>query len=163
MKTSHYRILVGLMSFAAVVCLGGLIKAPGSAASAQHSTLDFRPDQSDVWDHALAGEPPLAPGAAVRIAMGFMPGIRLPDDTNGWLLDHLTLQRMSFSAAREEWVYVADFYARPDGDPARTGPLIHFQVPVRFNGSIPEAFIANIPKARRIPWWTYRSIADVSA
>jgi hypothetical protein len=163
MKTSHYRILVGLMSCAAVVGLVSLIKVPTPAAPTRQSALEFRPDQSDIWDSALTDAPPLAPGAAMRIAMDFMPGVSLPDYTNRWLLDHLTLQRMSFSEGREEWVYVADFYARPDSSPAWKGPLIHFQVPVRFNGSIPEAFIAKIPGTRRIFWWNYRGAGKVSA
>ena len=163
MKTSHYRVLVGLMSFAAVVGLLGLVKSPGPAAPTRQSALEFIPDQSDVWDESLTAEPPLAPGAAIRIAMAFMPGVRLPDDTSGWLLDHITLQRMSFSGGREEWVYLADFYARPDATPQSKRPPVHFQVPVRFNGSIPETFISNIPKARRIVWWDYQAARKISA
>jgi hypothetical protein len=163
MKTSHYRVLVGLMGFAAVVGLLGLVRSPAPAAPTRQSALEFIPDQSDIWDESSAGEPPLTPGAAIRIALAFMPGVRLPDETSGWQLDHITLQRMSFSGGRAEWVYLADFCAHPDAASQSKRPPVHFQVPVRFNGSIPETFIANIPKARRIIWWDYRIAGKISA
>ena len=163
MKTSHYRILVGLLGLAAVIVLLVSARSPAPAAPARQSVPGFPADQSDVWNSALTDQPPLTPGAAIRIALAFMPGVRLPDDTSGWRLDHITLQRMSFSGGRDEWVYLADFHALPDTFTQGERPTVHFQVPVRFNGSIPETFIANIPQARRILWWDYHPAGKTSA
>jgi hypothetical protein len=149
MKTLHYLILVGLMGLAVVGSMAGFIRVPAQSAPSPEPLLGFQPDGSDVWDEALADEPPLAPGAAIRIALDFMRFVRLPDYTREWRLDHLTLQRMSFSDGAEEWMYVADFHAEPGYNPAGEVPLTRFRVPVRFNGSVPESFIARIPQAQR--------------
>ena len=154
MKTSYYLLLVGLMTLAVVGGLAGFMKVPAlSSPGSQQPTLGFQPDASDRWDKTVAEEPPLAPGAAIRIATDFMRTIRLPDHTRGWTLERIALQRMSFSGGPEEWVYVADFRAEPMEQPEWRGPPARFQVPVRFQGGVPETFNAGIPEERRFVFW----------
>jgi hypothetical protein len=153
MKTSHYLLLVALMALAAVGGLAGFMRVPAFSAGAPGPAVEFPPDESDRWDKTLADEPPLAPGAAIRIARKFMRTMRLPDSTDDWMLDRLTLQRLSLPGGPEEWVYLADFYAEPADRPAWRGPLVRLQVPVRLNGRIPETFTATISEDRRFVFW----------
>ena len=149
MKTLHYLILVGLMGLAVVVgSLASVANMRSHSAKSPEQTVEFRTDESDVWDATLAQEPPLAPGAAIRTAVGFMRVVQLPDYTTEWILDNLTLQRRSFSDGPEEWIYLVSFHASPQ-DKSDHSP-VRFQVPVRFNGSVPEAFIANNPRVLRL-------------
>ena len=155
MKTLPYRILVGLMGLAVVGSLAGFMKVPGQFGRKPEPVPvpEFRRDASDIWDKTSANEPSLAPGAAIRIATKFMRTMRLPDFTDAWVLDKLTLQPLPLSGGPEEWVYLADFHAEPGNKADWRGPVVRLQVPVRLNGGIPETFSAKIPEAQRFTFW----------
>lgn len=132
------------MAVVIVATLAGFIRVAGRHAGrpAAHSLVPT--DARDVWAETVSDTPPLAPGAALRIARRYVLRVRVPDNTDAWILDSLALQRMSFSGGAEEWVYLANFKtdARPDAEPEAVAATL--QIPVRFDGSVPPGVVEQI-------------------
>lgn len=144
MKTLHYLMLVGLMGLAVLGCLALFMKAPDQSARGSEHAFEPHADALEIPDEALADESALAPGAAIRIAMKLMPFLQLPDYSHDWTLEKLTLRRWSFADEPKEWVYMADFCSVPFDK--SDGPPVHFEMPIRFNGTVPETFISSSPR-----------------
>ena len=144
MKTSNYLLLVCLVALAAVTSLAGIMLAPARPDPSRSCLSKIRTDDRDLWDEAASDTPPLSPGAAMRIALNHVLRVRLPDDTDGWVLHSLALHRMSFCGGPEEWVYVARFQApfRLADEPAP--PPAWLEVPVRFDGTVPPGIAPHI-------------------
>lgn len=92
-----------------------------------------------LWDETACDTPPLAPGAAVRIAREHIRWVRSPDDTGGWMLDGLTLQRVSLPCEAREWVYLVHFNACFAAGSGKA-PVV-LRVPVQFDGKVPPGAI----------------------
>ena len=83
MKTPNYLLLVCLVALAAATSLAGLMRASERSARPQSCLSQIPTDYRDTWDDTASDMPPLAPGAAMRIAKNYVLRVRVPLQTNG--------------------------------------------------------------------------------
>ncbi len=145
MKTPNYLLLVCLVALAAATSLAGLMRASERSARPQSCLSQIPTDYRDTWDDTASDMPPLAPGAAMRIAKNYVLRVRVPDNTEGWVLDSIALHRMSFFGSAEEWVYLANFKSAPrSSDEDSVLPPVALQLPVRFDGTVPPGLVPQV-------------------
>ncbi len=113
--------------------------------------FQFTPDARDVWDRTKQDTPPLSPGKAASLALNWRTNIPMPKPFGGWhvVLIELRIEdsnKLRISRSLEEaWIYIVTLqgYLGPgswNGPlPWKGGPEPRFTVPVRLNGTIPEA------------------------
>ena len=73
------------------------------------------------------------------LAVHARSAVRSPDDTGGWMLDGLTLQRVSSSYDAREWVYLVHFNVCFEAGSGKAPAVL--RVPVKFDGSVPPGAI----------------------
>ena len=144
MKTPAYLAFVCLLALAIVVSLAGMMRVSDPARRQPASTLGISTGEHDAWDEIFTEAPPLSAGTAIRIAKTYVARVPLPDYTDDWALDGVTLQRMPSVSARKEWIYLVHFVSVPgfDGTAADRVPL---HIPVRFDGTVPPGIVKQIP------------------
>jgi hypothetical protein len=146
MKSSAYLMFVCLMGLAVVASVAGFMRAADGGKLSDRSAsmpVPIPTDHRDVWDETTAATPPLSPGAAIRIAREYVRLVRVPDYTDGWVVDSLSLRRLAVSGGTGEWVYFVHFQSAPQSG---VGPdhAPRLQVPVRFDGMVPPGIVPRI-------------------
>jgi hypothetical protein len=116
----------------------GHIEMFGEPVNDTHYKFEVHTGETDRWDSAAPGNPPLSAGKAAEAARKFVSTVPLRDDMKGWELRSIKLERMS--PAPEEWIYVMHFDAVPKAA-VWNGPVPWIEIPVRFDGTVPKPAI----------------------